>query len=98
MINIVKKDGKLIGIYQEFFSDELLMVEKDLKNYIYNRLIEELKIEDTSGLFTYEIIESAKEVSKDLFGVSYAIIFEFVPNKELVAELNLVAERLEVGL
>jgi len=98
MINIVKKDGKLIGIYQEFFSDEILVIEKDLKNYIYNRLIEELKIEDTSGLFTYEIIESAQEVSKDLFGVSYAIVFEFVPNKELVAELNLVAERLEVGL
>ena len=98
MINIVKQNGKLLGIYQEFFSEDILMAEKDFNTYLYNRLMKELEVEDTSGLFTYKIIEQAKEVSKDLFGISYAIIFEFVPNKDLVEELKVLAERLEVGL
>lgn len=99
MINIFRDNkGKLMGVYSEYLSHALLMVEKDLPSYIYKNWIEELAKEDTSGLFTYKIIESSKEVSRDLFGVNYAIIFEFVPNKELIEEFRVLNERMEIGL
>lgn len=99
MINIFRDNkGKLMGVYEELLTNQILLIEKDVKSYITSRLFEELKKEDTSGLFTYNIIKIGELTSPDLFGKSYYIMFEFVPNKELVEEFRYLSERLEVGL
>jgi hypothetical protein len=98
MINIVKKDGKLIGIYEIVLSNEELMMQKDIKKYIVDSLMNELNKEDNSDLFTYNILEVNECTDTDLYGRKCGIVFEFVPNAELVEELKLVAERLQIGL
>lgn len=98
MIQVYKQGNKIIGVYTLFLSTQTLLVTKELKNYVMNKLLEELKKEEQSELFTYDIMKINLEESEDLFGKNCVIIFEFVPNKEMVDELKYLAERLQIGL
>jgi hypothetical protein len=100
MINVYKLGDKLIGSYKVFITNEELqrLGDSEITSYYMNNLIEELKKEDTSGLFEYKILEVKKMESEDLYGMEYEIIFEFIPDKIFIEESKLVAERLQIGL
>jgi hypothetical protein len=96
MINVYKQNGKLIGVYQILLNKELLQTLTDVKSYVTETLIKELKQEDNSELFTYNIL--TVNDCEDLFGCKYEVIFEFIPNKEFIEEIKVMTERLGVGL
>lgn len=94
MIEVFRQGEKLIGTLRIYVDNK--QQKKD--DYISNSLYAELMKDDNSGLFTYDILDIQSELNADFFGKNYVVIFEFVPNKELVTELILLSERLEVGL
>jgi hypothetical protein len=98
MISVAKQDNKLIGIYQTFLPTEevICILPYTLKDYILNKLYQELDEQDESGLFTYNILGGTNE--QELFGLKCEIVFEFIPNKELIEELKIITERLQIGL
>jgi hypothetical protein len=102
MIKVGRLLNKIIGNYKVFITNnELTKPEEILKSwdeYVVDKLLAELKNEDNSNMFTYKILKVSCSDSKDLFGVDYEVIFEFVPDPELVEEINLVSERIMVGL
>jgi len=98
MIKVGRILNKIIGNYQTYVTNEELKQIRFLSNYVVEKLLAELKNEDNSGMFTYNILKVIAADTKDLFGLDYEVIFEFVPNPELVEEINLVTERLITGL
>jgi hypothetical protein len=98
MINVIRENGKLLGVYRLYISNEEIMniIPDSINQYIIDKLYEELKNDDSSNLFSYTIINCNN--TNDLFGKNYEIIFEFVPNQELLNELKIVTERLQIGL
>lgn len=100
MIDVIRQGKKVIGKYKEFVSNAEIMVmsRTDLGKYVSDKLISELKKDDSSDLFSYSIIEINELETPDLFGVYIEVIFEFVPNQILMKEIELVTERLEIGL
>jgi len=101
MIRVGRILDKIIGNYKTLITNDELSKFKSANgatNYAVDKLLTELKSEDNSNMFTYKIIKVIASDTKDLFGVDYEVIFEFVPNPELVEEINLVTERLIIGL
>jgi hypothetical protein len=96
MINVFKKDNQLIGVYKIFLSNEELLSIKDTKSHVNDLLLVELQKDDSSYLFTYNILTI--NAFNDLFGVIVEILFQFIPNQEIMKEIKIVAERLQVGL
>jgi hypothetical protein len=97
--NIIRTDGRLIGEFRSYISFEALVNKshiEEIKEIITNQLFEELAREDTSGLFTYKILNIIYH--EDLFGYMFDVTFEFIQNKVLVEQLKIVSERLETGL
>jgi len=98
MINVVRKNGKIIGIYEIMLSTEELAIQKDIKKYTVDSLINELMEEDKSDLFTYDILEVSEYRDTDLYGIKCRIVFEFVPVPGLIEEIKEVTERLQIGI
>jgi hypothetical protein len=101
MIKVGRILNKIIGNYQTYVTNDELRKftsANGATNYVVDKLLAELKNEDNSGMFTYNILKVIAADTKDLFGLDYEVIFEFVPNPELVEEINLVTERLTTGL
>lgn len=101
MIKVGRLLNKIIGNYQTLITNDELMKfnsAENVHNYVVDKLLAELKNEDNSAMFTYKIIKVSRSDTKDLFGLDYEVIFEFVPDPELVEEINVVSERLMVGL
>jgi hypothetical protein len=100
MIKILRQGDKLIGVYEKHtpFAELKEIHHLDMRLYLLNSLIKELEENDKSELFSYNIIEVKESLSPDLYGSNSEIIFEFIPNKELVEELKVVSERLQIGL
>lgn len=98
MINVLRQGDKLIGIYDTILTNEMITTIADIKQYLIDSLMAELKAQDESDLFTYQILEINEDAVPDLFGRRCAVAFEFIPNKELVEQLKVVHERLGVGL
>jgi hypothetical protein len=98
MINVMRYGDKLIGVYQIHLDNNLLVTLTDVKAYIVDSLMAELKNDASSDLFTYKIMNVNTSLSTDLFGVNTEIVFEFVPNQEIFKEIAEVTERLITGL
>lgn len=100
MIKVGRILNKIIDNYKVFITNKELIEDEEIfsDEYVVNKLLAELKNEDNSAMFTYKIIKVSVSNADDLFGKEYEVIFEFVPNPELVEEINLVSERLMVGL
>jgi hypothetical protein len=94
----MKQGNKIIGIYTVYITLPELSAIRFISNHVTDKLLEELKKDDSSDLFSYEVISVKADETPDFFGINYTVVFEFVPNKELVEELKLLAERMEVGL
>jgi hypothetical protein len=95
MINVIKQNGKLIGQYRRFLDKTLYRLND--YDYLMSEIIKQLEQDEKSDLFTYGNF-NVTEMYTDFFGTSYFVQFEFIPNKELLEELKIVAERLQIGL
>jgi hypothetical protein len=98
MINVIKKDNKILGICRIYVPNETLLIENNPKEYLINLVMNEIKSQVDVELFTYENIEIKEDLLPDLYGKDYTVTFEFVPNKAYVETLKLVSERLQIGL
>jgi hypothetical protein len=98
MINVMKYGDKLIGVYQIHLDNELLQTIKDVKAYLIDNLMEEIKKDASEDLFTYKILNVNELKDTDLLGRNCEIMFEFVPNQILFKEIAEVTERLQIGL
>jgi hypothetical protein len=94
----MKQGNKIIGIYTIYMTLIELSAIRYVSNFVAEKLMKELKKDDSSDLFSYDVISIKGDETPDFFGMNYTVVFEFVPNKELVEELKLLAERMEVGL
>jgi hypothetical protein len=98
MIEVYRIGDKIFGQYKIFISNAELMNIRYVSNYLSDKCLTELKKQENSEIFTYNIIKATLSDTPDLFGRLGEVIIEFVPNKELAEELKLVTERLIIGL